>query len=72
MIVIVRGFLSHLTKSSLLLFGHGLPPVGALLLEVGEHDHLVRELAFVLLSTRLQNDREFHKCLKSLRVPTHT
>ena len=47
----------YLTKPPLLLFRHGLPPVGALLLEVGEHDDLVGIIAFVLLTTRLQDGR---------------
>ena len=47
----------YLTKPPLLLFRHGLPPVGALLLEVGEDDDLVGIVAFVLLTTGLQDGR---------------
>ena len=47
----------YLTKPPLLLFRHCLPPVGALLLEIGEHDDLVGIIAFVLLTAGLQDGR---------------
>ena len=55
----------YLTKPPLLLFRHGLPPVGALLLEVGEHDDLVGIVSFVLLTAGLQDGRS----LLSIHAP---